>query len=167
MIKNLTTVNKAAIRGLAIGVILAWLPHLTGTFIFSTYAVLIFEKVGVSNIDPYIASITLAVVQIVGSFCTTQLSDHLGRKFLVLTSLFGAAIGLYSFALFSYMSHIGFDLSSFDWIPVICLCFVIFIASAGIVPLAVVCTVENLPSKVLNLSKNWFHSKFSKFHSEF
>lgn len=140
--------NKAAIRGLTIGVVLAWLTQLTGGFSFITYAVLIFKKVGVSHIDPYIASITLAVVQIMGSFFTTQLSDHLGRKFLVLTSLFAAAIGLFSFALYAYLSHNGFDLSPYDWIPVICLCFVIFVASAGIVPLAIVCTVENLPSKV-------------------
>ncbi|XP_055295469.1 facilitated trehalose transporter Tret1-like [Sitodiplosis mosellana] len=143
--------NKAAIRGLTIGVILAWLTQLTGGFTFVTYAVLIFEKVGVSHIDPYIASITLAIVQIMGSFFTTQLSDHLGRKFLVLTSLFGSAFGLFSFALYAYLSHIGFDLSSFDWMPVVCLSFVIFIASAGVIPLAIVCTVENLPSKIRTL----------------
>ncbi|XP_055295168.1 facilitated trehalose transporter Tret1-like [Sitodiplosis mosellana] len=157
--------NKAAIRGLVIGVVLAWLTQLTGTFIFSTYAVLIFKKVGVSRIDPYVASIVMACVQIFGSFCTTQISDHLGRKFLVLSSLFGAAFGLCSFAMYAYLGHVGFDLSSYDWIPVICLCFVIFIASAGIIPLAVVCTVENLPSKIrtLGLTISTFGYNFACF----
>lgn len=141
------SVNKAAIKGLMIGVILAWLTQLTGGFTFVTYCTLIFEKVGVSHMDPYIASITLAVVQIMGSFFTAQLSDHLGRKFLVLVSLFGSAIGLFLFALYAYLG-LSYDLSSYDWVPVVCLSFVIFVASAGVVPLAVVCTVENLPSKV-------------------
>lgn len=160
-------VNKAAIRALAIGVVLAWLTQLTGGYTFVTYAVLIFEKVGVSHIDPYVASITIAICQIMGSLFTTQLSDNLGRKILVLISLFGSAIGLFAFALYAYLGHIGYDLSAFDWMPVVCLCFVIFIAASGVVPLAVVCTVENMPSKVIfriTFYSFFFLTEFSMIH---
>lgn len=143
--------NRAAIRGLIIGITLAWLTQLTGGFTFVTYASTIFKEVGATNIDPNMASISIAVVQIMGSLLTTQLSDRLGRKFLVLTSLIGSAVGLFAFALYSYLSHNGYNLSSYALVPVVCLSFVIFIASAGIIPLAVVCTVENLPSKVSHL----------------
>lgn len=127
---------------------MAWLSQLTGGYTFVTYAAVIFKKSGASNIDPFTASIVIAIVQIMGSICTTQLSDRLGRKFLVLLSLFGSSFGLFIFAFYSYLNQNGYDLSSFQWIPVICLSFVIFIASAGIISLAAVCTVENLPSKV-------------------
>lgn len=141
-------VNRAAIRGIIIGVILSFLTQLCGASTFVTYAAVIFKSVGGSNIDPFIGSITIAVVQILGSLFTTQLSDRLGRKFLVLVSLFGSSIGLILFAFYLYLNDNGYDLSSFEWVPVTCLSFVIFIASAGIIPLALVCTVENLPSKV-------------------
>lgn len=99
---------------------------------------MIFEKVVVSKIDPYIASITIAVVQIFGSLMTTQLSDTLGRKFLVMASLLGSAFGLFSLALYSYLNSIGHDVAAYDWMPVVCVSFIIFVASAGVVPLAVI-----------------------------
>lgn len=66
-------VNRTAIKGLALGVTLAWLTQLTGGYSFVTYGLMIFEKVGASKIDPFVASITIAAVQIVGSLMTTQL----------------------------------------------------------------------------------------------
>lgn len=137
-----------------LGIILAWMTQLTGGYSFVTYGLLIFEKVGTSKIDPYISSITMAAVQIVGSLMTTILSDTLGRKFLVISSLLGSSFGLFSFALYSYMNVIGYNLQQFDWMPVVSVSFVIFVANAGVIPLAVVCTVENMPSKV---NKNIYH----------
>lgn len=140
--------NRSALRGLSIGIVLAWMTQLCGGMSFVTYTVYIFEKAGVTRIDPYIASISVGVVQILGCLLTTQLSDRWGRKFLTLASLIAAAFGLLAFAIYSYLQHIGHDLSSLDWIPVFCLCFVVFVSSAGIIPLYIICTVENLPSKV-------------------
>lgn len=59
----------------------------------------------------------------------------------------GSAVGLISFASYSYLKSHGYALSSFDWVPVVSLCSVIFTAAAGVVPLMPVCTVENLPTK--------------------
>lgn len=52
-----------------------------------------------------------------------------------------------------YFAENGYDLSAFSWGPVICLAFVVFISSAGIIPLSHVCRVENLPTKVLDIDK--------------
>lgn len=52
-----------------------------------------------------------------------------------------------------YFDEIGYDLSAFSWGPVICLAFVVFISSAGIIPLSHVCRVENLPTKVLLIDR--------------
>lgn len=113
---------------------------------------MIFEKVG-KSVDPYISSIILAVALIFGSLATTYLADILGRRLLNIVSLFGSACGLLSMSLYHYLYVKDYDLSAFTWVPVISLSFVIFISSAGIVSLAFVCSVENLPTKVFEINR--------------
>lgn len=146
----LIVVNRAALKGLGIGFALAIIAQLPANFILINYAVMIFEKVG-QSVDPYISSIILAVALILGSLATTYLADILGRRVLNLVSLLGSAIGLLAMSLYYYLYVNGYDLSAFSWVPVISLSFVIFISSAGIVTLACVCSVENLPTKVFEI----------------
>lgn len=89
-----------------------------------------------------------AIALILGSFVATYLTDKLGRKFLNFISLVGAAIGMYALATYQYVRMHGIDLSAYAWIPVACLSFIIFISSAGITPLSVVCSLECMPPKV-------------------
>lgn len=118
-----------------------------GTFVYVSYGVLIFEKTG-SSMDPYRSSIVIAVMQLVGNLCTTQLADTLGRKFLIIVSLIGSAMGNFSIALYMYLQINGHDLSAYPWIPVASISFVMFIASAGILSLYNLYIVESLPTKV-------------------
>lgn len=92
----------------------------------------------------------MAILQIAGNLCTTQLVDSVGRKILVIISLVGSATGLATFSLYSYLKHNGSDLSNYYWLPVASLSFAVFISSVGINSLGNVCTVENLPIKVRN-----------------
>ncbi|XP_031622987.1 facilitated trehalose transporter Tret1-like isoform X2 [Contarinia nasturtii] len=140
--------EKHALKGIMNGIILSSLAHLSGFLVFITYAAHIFEQVGASQVDPYISSIAIAVVQLIGTLCTTRFSDSMGRKALLIISLLGSAFGHLSFASYSYLSHNGYELSAFEWVPVVSLSFVIFIASSGVVPLMFLCMAENLPSKV-------------------
>lgn len=91
----------------------------------------------------------MAVALILGSLTTTYLADKMGRRTLNLVSLMGSALGLINTALYQFLYLNGFDLSTFAFLPVASLCFVMFISSAGIIPLALTCSVENLPSKVI------------------
>lgn len=140
-------VNRSIIGRLSIGFVLAIVSMLTGCFTFISYAVFVFQQFE-ANIDPYASSILLAVMQIFGNLCSSQFADVLGRRFILIVSLLGSAVGLSSLASYSYFVSIGYDLSAYAWIPVWSLSFVIFIGSAGIVPLLGVCVVENLPLKV-------------------
>lgn len=140
-------VERQSLIGIGTGILLAFFTQFTGSFTFLSYAVLIFQESG-STIDPYLSSIIMAIVQIFGSICTTQLADRVGRKCLVITSLIGSAAGLASLSLYSYLIHNGYDLANFQWLPIVSLSFVIFIATIGIVSLVGVFTVENLPIKV-------------------
>lgn len=120
----------------------------TGTYVINSYSVLIFEETGTS-IDPFTASIVLSIIQIFGCLCSTQFSDRLGRKISLSLSLIGSAIGSLSLIFYLEFVDYGFDLSVYAWLPVLSLSFIIFVSSAGINPLLSVCTVENLPTKVM------------------
>lgn len=119
----------------------------TTSFAIVNYAVITLAKAETS-MDPYISSILLAVALILGSLTTTYLADRLGRKKLCLTSLLGSACGLLAAALYRYLSLDGYDLAAFSWVPVVSLSLVVYISSAGILPLALVCSIECLPTKV-------------------
>lgn len=139
--------NPPIYRGIIIGMVLATLNQLCGCFTFMTYGVKIFEESG-THIDPQLANITLGVLQCTGNLCTTQLVDKIGRRLLLVISVSGAALGLSTMAIFSYLDYNGFDLSVLHWIPVASLGFVIFISSVGVVPLTLICVVESLPNEV-------------------
>lgn len=134
-------------KGLGIGFALMACMSFTAVFAITSYAVTTFQKAGTS-IDPYTSSIVLAVALVLGSILSTYLADILGRRTLNLVSLIGAAGGFAGTALYHYLNQNGYDLRAYAWIPVVCLCFEIFIATTGIISLASVCCVENLPPKV-------------------
>lgn len=134
-------------KGIIIGIALAYFGQMTGCFTIITYAVYILERTG-TTIDPYKSSIALAAMLIIGNMCTTQAADKLGRKTFLIGSLLGCAIGLTTLSVFLYMNSNGYELSNISWLPILCLAFVVFIASAGVIPISHVCRVENLPTKV-------------------
>lgn len=143
-------VSRSALKGLGIGVALNTFAQFTGNLTITSYAVLLFEKAGTS-LDPYVCSIMLGVALILGAIFSTYLADKLGRKFLNILSMMGSAVGLFAVSIYHYLNINGFDLSAFQWVPVVSLSFVIFISSAGIMALSIVCSVEHLPPKVIKL----------------
>lgn len=136
-------------KGIFIGIVLTLLIQLTGCHTFLTYGVMIFAKIG-TNVNPYMSTIILGVVQIAGSLLTTQLADSFGRKILLIISLVGSILGQMALAAFFYLDKLGFDVTVYGWVPVASIGFIIFIASVGIVPLTSICTVELLSPKVIH-----------------
>lgn len=158
--------EKQAIRGLIVGIMLAAITQITGSFTYISYSVLMFEKTE-TTIDPHVSSIVMATMQIFGTMFSAQLADSLGRKLLSVISLVGSAIGNGTLALYMYLHLNGYDMTSYSWIPVTCISFVMFITSAGIISLCGIYTVENLPPKVNDHSTfskstifNWFFFRF-------
>lgn len=159
--------NRCAMKGILIGITLVAISHSTGHYMLTTYAVMIFKIVDSPLLTPYMASILLAVALILGSLTTHLLADILGRRILIMTSLVGSAIGLFAMAIYDYLKLSNYNLSSFSYIPVMSLSFVIFISSAGIIPLSVLVCIENLSPKVrfYFVLSNVFYF-FSKFLSQ-
>lgn len=144
--------NRSAMKGIVTSFAMAWFIQMTGSFLITNYASMIFEKSG-TLLDPKIASIILATVQIIAGLLSTQLGDTFGRKTTLFTSLSGAAVGLFSLAIYSYLRQF-YDMSDFLWLPVVCLSLIIFISSVGIIALGHICAIENYPQKV-SLIKQW------------
>lgn len=117
-------------EGLSIGILLVSSTQLTGCFTITSYAVMTFAKVG-TRMDPYTSSIMLAVALILGALTTTYLADKLGRRMLNLISMLGSAFGLLATALYYYLNLIGYDLSAFAWVPVVCLSTVVYLSSGN------------------------------------
>lgn len=139
--------NRMALKGIATSIAMAWFIQMTGSFLITNYASMIFEKSG-SIMDTRISSIVLAIVQIVAGLVSTQLGDAFGRKTTLFISLSGSAVGLFTLAAYSYLRQFDYDMSHFLWLPLACLSLIIFISSVGIIALAHICAIENYPAKV-------------------
>jgi MFS family permease len=123
------------------------LNQLSGCFAIITYTATIFKESG-SSMNSNLASIIVAVLQIIGTYCSTLFVDRAGRKILLLVSACGTSIGLASMGCFSFLNKQGYDVSSLSWVAILSLCFVVFNASIGIMSLPFVVLAEVLPNKV-------------------
>lgn len=139
--------NRDAVRGFMVCIAMSWFLLMTGCFTFINYALIVFHESN-TTLDPHVAAIILAIVQIFGGLISTSIGDTLGRKTILIISLVGSAVGLFSMSLYMYLSVNGWNLQDYRILPVVFLGFVIFISNAGIVPLSNVCAVENLPPNV-------------------
>lgn len=137
-------------RGFAVGFSLCVLCQACGCFTILNYASTIFEGTG-SEMAPSISGIILGVVQIFGTYVSAILVDTVGRRPLLIVSSAGSVLGLSAVGAFAYLHDNGMDLSAVDWIPVVALSFVIFIANLGLVCLPFVMLTEMLTAKVRTL----------------
>lgn len=156
--------NRDAFRGFVVCVLISWFLLMTGCFTFITYALIIFRESN-TTLDPHVAAIILAIVQIFGGLISTSIGDTLGRKTILIISLVGSALGLFGMAVYMYLSEIGWNLGETRILPVVFLAFVIFISNAGIVPLSNVVAVENLPRNVRNVNIFLVLIKFSNLNN--
>lgn len=139
--------NKPTMKAMLIGPTLMAVSQFSGTFCLTNYSVTIFEMSG-SNYSPHMSSIVFGCLQIVGTYVTTLFIDRVGRKVLLLISGSGSAVGLTVMGIFSYLFESGYDVSGLNWVPVVSLSFVIFIASIGLIPIPYVIIAEVLPQKI-------------------
>lgn len=133
--------TKPARKVLAIGVMLQFLEQFSGLFGLLFFVSTIFEYSG-SSISPNASSIIVGIIQIVGCYCSTLLVDRAGRKILISTSSFGISLGMFIFALYSYLNGLGYDLSHFTWIPLVSFSFTLWIANLGVLTLPFLVTSE-------------------------
>lgn len=130
-----------------IGPVLMAAVQFSGAFTLANYAVTIFNETG-STVDPSLSAIIMGSTQLVGTIFASSLIDRLGRKFLLLISMAGAALTLLATGGYCYMNTQGYDVGSLNLLPVITLSAFIFVTAIGMNPVPYVVTAEVLPPKV-------------------
>lgn len=119
----------------------------TGTYAITTYAETIFHSTG-SPVDPQMSAIIMAAVQVIGTYAASQLMDKVGRKVLLLVSLSGVCVAHIITGTYSYLAKTEFDVSAFNWVPVVSISSFVFVACIGIVPAPFVMLSEVIPQRV-------------------
>jgi hypothetical protein len=66
----------------------------------------------------------------------------------MLVSTLGSGTNMLILAGYSYLRKTGVDVSSYDWIPIVCLCLYMLLASIGLISLHMVISSEILAQKV-------------------
>lgn len=71
--------SSEARKAMLIGMVLASLNQLCGSFAMLNYTASIFKESG-SNMSPNMSAIVVGVIQLIGSYCPAILVDRAGRK---------------------------------------------------------------------------------------
>lgn len=141
---------KSVRKAFLIGTMMMWFNQFCGLFTMMTFAGYIFKESG-SSLSPNMSSIVVAIIQLLGSYCSTIFVDRFGRKILLAGSGFGIALGLSGLGMYIFCQvELQMDLSRIAWISLICFCFPIFVGNCGIMSLPFVIVAEIFPKRVIN-----------------
>lgn len=92
---------------------------------------MIFNEAG-STLSSNKSAMVVGGIQLIGASISTILVEKAGRKVLMISSALNCALGLVIFGVYDYSKHSGVDVvSSYNWIPLSSVCFVIFSANLG------------------------------------
>lgn len=118
--------TKYARRAIIYGICLMALNQFCGCFAMLNFTAVIFKESG-STMSPNVSSIIVAAIQIIGSMFPTFLVDRLGRKLMMVTSAIGTSVGLAALGGYMLLKFQGFNVETFNWIPLVAFSFTIFI----------------------------------------
>lgn len=106
------------------------------TEIFSHY------NANVSEID---SSVILVSMLIVSSLIFLNLIDRAGRRTFYIYSSFASTIGLVFFAIYLFCLEGN---RAFDWVPLVSVSYIVFIAGLGMNPIPFLVIIEIFPKKI-------------------
>lgn len=120
------------------------LNSLQGFAIILTYVTEIFASTN-PNISAINASMVITSILIGANFIYMNLVDRAGRRVFYICSSIAAFVGHVLFALYLYFLT---DNHAFDWVPIVCLSYVLFVSSLGMNPVPFLVSIEIFPKKV-------------------
>lgn len=139
--------RKALVLGLGL---FSW-QQFSGVVPILAYTAFIFAKSG-SSIAPERAAIIVGVIQLMASFVSTFIVDRCGRKLLLLVSYLFMGLALLTLGTYFYLENGHVDLSSFRWVPVLCLSIHVLNYGLGAGPMPYIVTSETLPIDIKSLA---------------
>jgi facilitated trehalose transporter len=130
-----------------IGAALQYLEVMNGCTSITSYSETIFREAG-STLSPALSTVIMGVIFLMGSYISATFVDKAGRKVLMIVSAMGCGTSLSIVSGYSYMRHLGFDVSAYGWIPLCCLSLFMLLASVGVISLHMVISSEILSQKI-------------------
>uniref|UniRef100_A0A336M068 CSON013480 protein n=1 Tax=Culicoides sonorensis TaxID=179676 RepID=A0A336M068_CULSO len=146
-----TLCNVSSRNGFKLGFTLMSCCCFSGVFTVLNYTDKIFIEAG-SNLTPAISSIIVASIQLAGSYLATVIVEKTGRRILIICSTYGSAGCLTVMGAHSFLKDIGVDVSAFNWIPLLCLSLLVFIAANGATTVSFIIIGEIFTQKIRGLA---------------
>lgn len=104
-------------RALIIVQIIGVVKIMSGCFAILTYSTQMFSEYDNNLLPPDMLTIAMGSCMFASSFCSSSLTDRLGRRPLLMISTIGCSFPLFFVGLFFYLKQEMFDLSLFGWVP--------------------------------------------------
>lgn len=142
--------DVAVKRGITISIMLIFFADTSGVFAITHFMTELFEAARM-EIDIYVATIVVGLIQILGSVVSILSVDRFGRRVLFIFSAAGTGLSLLVFGTYYYLleraEHAEL-LTQIQWLPLVSLCFYILIASCAVSTLPFFIISELMPVKV-------------------
>jgi len=158
----------------AICMFMMFFLQMSGFNVMVFYCVTIFEQVG-STIDPNIASIIVGVVLLISCFVALGVVSQLGRKVILVLSIFGMSICHVTLGTCFYLKEtdlaaqlememganssdvtaVNSYISPLGWLPLVAIIGFLFLGNIGYGTLIWVVTAELLPPKVRAMANSF------------
>lgn len=117
--------------------------------VLMNYGANIFRDSG-STFDPNVSTVIMGSVQLLGTISALFFIDKFGRRFLLVISSVGCAMGLSGLGAFNYLvEHDNYNMDDYSWIPVTSISIGLFFSCVGIIPVTVILIIELLPTEVI------------------
>ncbi|XP_053673559.1 facilitated trehalose transporter Tret1-like [Anopheles nili] len=154
--------TQPARRGLALAMFLVLLNQCCGSLVLITYATTIFDLASPPTpthsqpvLPASLASITLATVQLLGTFISLALIDRIGRRILLIVSCLGVSLGYLILAAYvQLVLPLGPPSPLGQLLPIVSLSFSILLASIGLLSVPYIVMAEVLPAKIRNVGSS-------------
>lgn len=145
--------DPAVQRGAFLAITLIIFADLCGSFVIINFLTQIFSAANI-ELDIYLSTIIVGVIQIIGSSLSTGLVDRCGRRQLLMWSALGTGICLVALAVyFAILSRPDMDwlVHQLNWLPLLALGGTILISTLGVTTLPFFVIAELLPVKLRSL----------------
>lgn len=141
---KILSANRYARKAYFIAFSLMLLGPLQGMTILTTYVAEIFASTNPNN-SPLYASTMITSIMIIAHLIYLNVVDRAGRRKFYICSSLATSAGLTLFAFYLYFLT---DNLAFDWVPIVCLSYVLFANSLGMATIPWLIIIETMPKKV-------------------
>lgn len=142
--------DKAVQRGIVLSITLILFADTTGVFAIQHFMTELFESAEM-EIDIYLATVGVGIIQILGSIISLVCIDRFGRRVLFMVSAGGTGSCLFVFGTYYHLlarAEYQDWVAQIRWLPLVSVCGVILIAACAVASLPFFIISELMPLKV-------------------